>query len=497
MAAFGGLVLTNKGRNLQAKIQTGVPLVFNRIGIGDGSLTGQQISDLTALISLKLSLPIAKLKTQSGGKAIVGGVLSNQDVTIGFYFREIGVFAQDPDVGEILYCYGNAGSGAEYIPASGGADIVEKNIDIITLTGNASSVTAQVASGVYALAEDVGDMSTVPTVAKDAAGAIAELYEVIQGLEVEVPDASLTVKGKVQLSSATNSTSETMAATAKAVKDAYDRGSAGVTAAAAAQTKADAAQLRADQAFTQASDGKTAIAAAITGMGQAVSGSDTFAVLASKVADISDDATAAVGEVLTGKTFYQGGGKKAGTMPNRSLAALAGGHIAPVSIKPDGGGNLVVEPYTGYYTSGVYENGYGSILVNDPDFVAANIRNGVNIFGLVGSMIEGKQWASGSVAVVNYNSYYRTTVSGLNFRPNYVISVFWASTSPYFGVICDNSSPSGSGKINTFAGSSSVSYTASQGQNYNQFTLSDNGFSMINANSIYVYTGLAYWIAFG
>ncbi|MGN7169257.1 pyocin knob domain-containing protein [Paenibacillus cellulositrophicus] len=52
---------------------------------------------------------------------------------------------------------------------------------------------------------------------------------------VKVPDASLTQKGVTQLSSATNSTSETMAATPKAVKTVSD-------AAAAAQTKADAAE---------------------------------------------------------------------------------------------------------------------------------------------------------------------------------------------------------------------------------------------------------------
>lgn len=56
---------------------------------------------------------------------------------------------------------------------------------------------------------------------------------------VAVPDASLTAKGKVQLSSAINSTSEVMAATSKAVKEAYDQGSAGVAAAAAAQASAN------------------------------------------------------------------------------------------------------------------------------------------------------------------------------------------------------------------------------------------------------------------
>lgn len=53
--------------------------------------------------------------------------------------------------------------------------------------------------------------------------------------DISIPDASLTVKGKVQLSNATNSTSETMAPTLKAVKTVSD-------AAATAQAKADAAE---------------------------------------------------------------------------------------------------------------------------------------------------------------------------------------------------------------------------------------------------------------
>jgi hypothetical protein len=158
MSSFGGLILTNKGRALQAKVQAGAILHFTRIGVGDGNLGSQSIPDLNALISEKKSLAITKLKTQSGGKAVVGGVLSNQDVTVGFYFREIGLFAQDPDVGEILYCYANAGAGAEYIAPGGGPDVIEKTIDIIAITANAATVTATLDSSlVYASQEDLQD----------------------------------------------------------------------------------------------------------------------------------------------------------------------------------------------------------------------------------------------------------------------------------------------------------------------------------------------------
>ncbi|WP_458123348.1 tail fiber protein [Paenibacillus sp. Z3-2] len=58
---------------------------------------------------------------------------------------------------------------------------------------------------------------------------VEELRQLVN--EMDIPDASLTQKGKVQLSSKTDGMSESVAATEKAVKGAYDRGSAGITAA--------------------------------------------------------------------------------------------------------------------------------------------------------------------------------------------------------------------------------------------------------------------------
>ena len=148
MASFGGLLLTNKGRNLQAKAQVGTTLNFTKMAIGDGSLNGSSILELSSLKNERKSMTIKKLKVLNPGQAVVGSVLNNQDVVSGFYFREIGVFANDPDIGEILYCYGNAGATADYIPAGsgGGTDIIEKTIDVITLVGNNTNVTATINS---------------------------------------------------------------------------------------------------------------------------------------------------------------------------------------------------------------------------------------------------------------------------------------------------------------------------------------------------------------
>jgi len=68
---------------------------------------------------------------------------------------------------------------------------------------------------------------------------INELQDAVEN--VDIPDATLTTKGKVQLSSATNSTAEDRAATPKAVKTAADAAATAQTTANAAQTKANAA----------------------------------------------------------------------------------------------------------------------------------------------------------------------------------------------------------------------------------------------------------------
>ncbi|MFD0710647.1 phage tail protein [Paenibacillus sp. GCM10027626] len=161
MGALGGFYITNKGRALQAKAQIGTPLQYTRVAVGDGNLGSQSIADLTGLISPKKTLEITDLKTRPGGRAVVSTKLTNQGISTGFYLREMGLFAKDPDEGEILYCYANAGAGAEYIPPTGGPDVVEQIYNINTIVGNATNVSAIIdESLVFATKEDLNEHRT-------------------------------------------------------------------------------------------------------------------------------------------------------------------------------------------------------------------------------------------------------------------------------------------------------------------------------------------------
>lgn len=145
MGQFNGSVLTDKGLQLQSKAQAGARLTFTRIGIGDGFLPGN-LQTLEELVNETKSLPILEIKNLGNGQTMVKALISNQDLTSGTYVREIGLFANDPDLGEILYAVANSGDLADYLPAPNGADVVEEIIQFITLIGTAEDVTAVIDS---------------------------------------------------------------------------------------------------------------------------------------------------------------------------------------------------------------------------------------------------------------------------------------------------------------------------------------------------------------
>lgn len=98
-----------------------------------------------------------------------------------------------------------------------------------------------------------GSSATVPVATTSVAGKVKVGTNIsVSNGTISVANGSTSAKGVVQLSSATNSTSTTLAATASAVKTAYDKGVSAATAASKAQTAASKAQTAADDALSAA-----------------------------------------------------------------------------------------------------------------------------------------------------------------------------------------------------------------------------------------------------
>lgn len=140
------LKFTSGGKEVNLKALAGRPLIFTTVRLGDGNMTGT-ISGRTSLISERASVTVNAVSSNDK-YATIDAVFKNNDLSDGFYWRELGVYVADPDDPEnrdadILYCYQNAESLAEYIPAPSSA-IIEKIIHIPIFVGDAENVSVAV-----------------------------------------------------------------------------------------------------------------------------------------------------------------------------------------------------------------------------------------------------------------------------------------------------------------------------------------------------------------
>lgn len=142
MADFKGGVLTDLGKALAAKVEAGkCKLQFTKMKVGDGSPSA--IEQITDLASPKKVLDLSSVTPYDKGNCDVEAVITNADLDKGFYLKEIGLFATDPDVGEILYCVATAGD-ADYIQAKGGATVLSVAIHMTIAINSVDDVVTDV-----------------------------------------------------------------------------------------------------------------------------------------------------------------------------------------------------------------------------------------------------------------------------------------------------------------------------------------------------------------
>lgn len=145
MSNWGKPVLTKQGLKLQAKVDAGNAMQLTKCRSGSGMIgSGQQLEDLTELVAPVQTLPIASVTYSDDSHAcIISTVTDNSTVTTGYYLREFGIYAKDPDDGEILYAVASD-SEPDFIPAKGTSTVISQEIGVALTFANAANVTAAV-----------------------------------------------------------------------------------------------------------------------------------------------------------------------------------------------------------------------------------------------------------------------------------------------------------------------------------------------------------------
>lgn len=199
MAEFSKLVITNKGQALLAKMIAGEGSVeFTKVSASSTAYTDAQLEGLISLSNVKQTSLISKITRTNGVAIKVEAAFTNTELTAGYYMKALGLYAVDPDDGEILYAVTRETSGNCYMPAYNGITVSGAYVQLVTTVGNAENVSLEVDQAAVAT---IGDIQDLQKQIADLEAFIGYSDEDIFGVEVDFANKKFT-----RLSGAVNRT---------------------------------------------------------------------------------------------------------------------------------------------------------------------------------------------------------------------------------------------------------------------------------------------------
>ena len=140
----GRFYLTENGRDLLAYCQTGEPLNFTRAAIGTGKIESTAaLFKMDRLLEEVQEVDIRGIKANGDGTSTISLAISNSETKKGFLMTEVGLFAQDPRKGEILYGVAYYDDHADFIPVYD-QEMVEISMDIIVVVSNVETININI-----------------------------------------------------------------------------------------------------------------------------------------------------------------------------------------------------------------------------------------------------------------------------------------------------------------------------------------------------------------
>ena len=113
MSAWSKGVYTVQGYRLLSKLTQGTSLKITRAVIGTGYVDPDKLAQQTKVTGEKQELTFQTATYPEAGSCKLPVFISNKGVTSGYTGRMIGVYALDPDIGEILYFASQSVDGTE------------------------------------------------------------------------------------------------------------------------------------------------------------------------------------------------------------------------------------------------------------------------------------------------------------------------------------------------------------------------------------------------
>lgn len=189
MAEFKRIIITKRGQALMAKLMSGrATLEFTKIGVSSTPYNDSQLENLTSLSNVKQEAQISNVTRNNDASVQVEGSVENTELTQGYYMETLGLYAKDPDEGEILYAVSNA-QVSSYMPPFNNRTPSGAFFKLNVTIGNADNVTLQVDPAAVAT---VGDIRRLENNITNLEGFVGYSDDDILGLEVDYENNQFT-----------------------------------------------------------------------------------------------------------------------------------------------------------------------------------------------------------------------------------------------------------------------------------------------------------------
>lgn len=189
MSEFRQLIITNKGQSLMAKLIAGkANVTFTKVAASSTTYSDSQIPGLTGLSNIKQQVAVSKVTRINNVAVQVDAAMENSALTSGYYMNSLGLYANDPDEGEILYAVAGANVGA-YMPPYNGITVSGAYLKLVTTVSNASNVSMTVDPAAVAT---VGDINALQAEITDIQSYIGYTDADIYGVEVDFKNKRFT-----------------------------------------------------------------------------------------------------------------------------------------------------------------------------------------------------------------------------------------------------------------------------------------------------------------
>lgn len=167
--SYYGFAVTDKGRTLIAKLVAGKQLSLSRVMVGSGSCPDDR--EPKTLTDLVEPVAAATTTTPTYDGASVKMIIEyrsdlNGGLDHGFWLREFGVYAYDPDDGEVLIYYGCLGDYPQWVSAASNTGVDVRRFPVCIVIGDDSGVTVDYDCEAWMTAEDVEQYCTITMLPK-------------------------------------------------------------------------------------------------------------------------------------------------------------------------------------------------------------------------------------------------------------------------------------------------------------------------------------------